>query len=109
MRREGCPASGGFSELSSHDPGPLVELTQGAPPVCPVKLQPPSHHPHTASALLQVERQITNQTYILRLHVTTQMAQLLFPPRGELEAAHQVDAGWLGSGWWEWEDNARCI
>jgi hypothetical protein len=38
----------------------------------------------------RVERQITNQTYILRLHVTTQMAQLLFPPRGELEAAHQA-------------------
>lgn len=39
---------------------------------------------------MQVERQITNQTYILRLHVTTQMAQLLFPPRAELEAAHQA-------------------
>lgn len=65
-----------------------------------MKLQPPSHNTHTASLLLQVERQITNQTYILRLHVTTQMAQLLFPPRGELEAAHQVRAGWLGRGWW---------
>ena len=40
----------------------------------------------------QVERPITNQTYILRLHVTTQMASLLFPPRAELEAAYQVAA-----------------
>ncbi|KAL4859773.1 Arabinosyltransferase RRA3 [Chlorella vulgaris] len=40
----------------------------------------------------QVERSITNQTYILRLHVTTQMAQLLFPPRADLEAAHQAAA-----------------
>jgi hypothetical protein len=39
-----------------------------------------------------VERQITNQTYILRLHVTTQMAQLLFPPRADLEAAHLAAA-----------------
>lgn len=37
-----------------------------------------------------MERHITNQTYILRLHVTTQMAQLLFPPRADLEAAHQA-------------------
>ena len=48
-----------------------------------------SHLPCPALPPPQVERQITNQTYILRLHVTTQMAQLLFPPRGELEAAHQ--------------------
>ena len=39
-----------------------------------------------------MERQITNQTYILRLHVTTQMAQLLFPPRADLEAAHLAAA-----------------
>ena len=39
-----------------------------------------------------MERLITNQTYILRLHVTTQMAQHLFPPRAELEAAHQAAA-----------------
>lgn len=42
------------------------------------------------SAAPQVERHITNQTYILRLHVTTQMAQRLFPPRAELEAEHQA-------------------
>jgi hypothetical protein len=42
--------------------------------------------------LVQVERPITNQTYILRLHVTTQMAQLLFPPRADLEAAHAAAA-----------------
>lgn len=73
-----------------------------ATPACYATSPPnqPSTHPATASCFpthppahpSQVERQITNQTYILRLHVTTQMAQLLFPPRAELEVAHQAAA-----------------